>query len=247
VCVQQKLLSLLSIRRLWLHHPGNNHNHRLTVLWQEIRNKVNKKSLNGTMTGLSDEGEPGTITYMHSTKKYGVKMKITKIVLLAASLLITAPVMAGTIRVGFSPEGTAHQLVLGTIDSAKSSIRMMAYSFTDPSVMKALINAKKRGVDIKIVIDKDGNRNKSSLAAMNLVTGAGIQLRTDDDFKIQHDKVIIVDNKSVETGSYNYSQSAAKVNSENAILIQDAPDLAAQYLAHWQDRWQRGQDWIQAY
>lgn len=175
-----------------------------------------------------------------------MKYTLVKTLLLTCAVMVP-PVMAGTIQVGFSPEGSAHQLVIQTIGSAQNSIRMMAYSFTDPSVMQALIAAKKRGVDVQIVIDEDGNKSKASQAAMNLVTGAGIPLRTDGDFKIQHDKVIVVDNKSVETGSYNYTASANKANSENAILIQDEPQLAAQYLAHWQDRWQRGKDWKPSY
>jgi len=175
-----------------------------------------------------------------------VKKLQAKTVLLIG-ILMAPCVMAGTLQVGFSPEGSAHQLVLHTIDSARSSIRMMAYSFTDPSIMKALIGACQRGVDVRIVIDEEGNRGKASIAAMNLVTGAGIPLRTDRDFRIQHDKVIIVDNRSVETGSYNYTLSAARNNSENALLIEDDPGIASQFLSHWEDRWQRGQDWKQTY
>ena len=58
-----------------------------------------------------------------------------------------------SVQVGYSPEGSARVLVLSAIDSAKTSIRMMAYSFTAPDIMKALVAAKKRGVDVKIVID----------------------------------------------------------------------------------------------
>lgn len=62
-----------------------------------------------------------------------------------------------SVQVGYSPEGSARVLVLSAIDSAKTSIRMMAYSFTAPDIMKALVAAKKRGVDVKIVIDERGN------------------------------------------------------------------------------------------
>lgn len=43
----------------------------------------------------------------------------------------------------------------------------MAYSFTAPDIMKALVAAKKRGVDVKIVIDERGNTGRASIAAMN--------------------------------------------------------------------------------
>lgn len=63
-------------------------------------------------------------------------------------LLFTTPSFAmidtPSVKVGFSPEGSASALVLDTINSAESSIRMMAYSFTDPDVMHALAKAKTR-------------------------------------------------------------------------------------------------------
>lgn len=87
-----------------------------------------------------------------------------------------------SVQVGYSPEGSARVLVLSAIDSAKTSIRMMAYSFTAPDIMKALVAAKKRGVDVKIVIDERGNTGRASIAAMNYIANSGIPLRTDSDF-----------------------------------------------------------------
>ncbi|MGG6157025.1 phospholipase D-like domain-containing protein [Salmonella enterica] len=78
----------------------------------------------------------------------------------------------------------------------------MAYSFTSPVVVKALINAKKRGVDVRVVIDEKGNsceKCKASKAAMNLLVNADIPLRTVSKYKIMHDKVIITDGANVET------------------------------------------------
>ena len=67
------------------------------------------------------------------------------------------------------------------------------------------------------------------------------------NYKIQHDKVIIVDGRHVETGSFNYTASAEKYNSENAIVMWDAPELAGQYLKHWQSRWNQGRDFTPSY
>ena len=167
-----------------------------------------------------------------------------KAALVAAVLYgASAPsLFAASAQVGFSPEGTAQQLVINVIGSAKDNIRMMAYSF-----MKALIAAKRRGVDVKIVVDENGNTGRASRAAMNLVTNAGIPLRVNSNYKIQHDKVIIVDGRHVETGSFNYTASAEKYNSENAIVMWDAPELAGQYLKHWQSRWNQGRDFTPSY
>lgn len=172
-----------------------------------------------------------------------------KAALVAAVLYgASAPsLFAASAQVGFSPEGTAQQLVINVIGSAKDNIRMMAYSFTAPDIMKALIAAKRRGVDVKIVVDENGNTGRASRAAMNLVTNAGIPLRVNSNYKIQHDKVIIVDGRHVETGSFNYTASAEKYNSENVIVMWDAPELAGQYLKHWQSRWNQGRDFTPSY
>lgn len=162
----------------------------------------------------------------------------------ASLLLSAAPVVAApSVSVGFSPEGSAEQLVLSTINGARESIRLMGYSFTAPEVVKALMAAKRRGVDVRVVLDERGNDNRSGQAAMSLLYGADIPVRTVSSFKIMHDKVIITDGRNVETGSYNFSRSAARNNSENALLLQDMPAVAQQYLTHWQSRWDMGADW----
>lgn len=151
------------------------------------------------------------------------------------------------IQAGFSPEGSALQLVLQTIQSAQHEIRLMGYSFTSPDVVRSLISAKRRGVDVKVVLDDKGNRGKSSLAAMNLLVNAGIPVRTVSNFKIMHDKVIVADGAHVEAGSFNYSRAADRSNSENVLVVRDAPELAKTYLSHWQSRWEAGSDWHSSY
>ena len=124
---------------------------------------------------------------------------------------------------------------------------MMSYSFTSPEVVRALVDAHHRGVDVKIVLDEKGNRNNASVAAMNLVAGAGIPLRTNGRYAIMHDKVIIVDGHTVETGSFNYTRAGARKNSENVLVIREMAEIASRYLDHWQSRWDTGTNWIPGY
>ncbi|HCM9674140.1 TPA: phospholipase D family protein [Enterobacter roggenkampii] len=168
--------------------------------------------------------------------------------LVCLSLSSIQPVAAApSVQVGFSPEGSALQLVLKTIESAQQEIRLMGYSFTSPEVVSALVRAKRRGVDVKIVLDEKGNRSKASQSAMNVVVNAGIPLRTNGRYAIMHDKVIIVDNHTVEAGSFNYTRSAASRNSENVLVINEVPEVAQTYLQHWQSRWDGGTDWHSSY
>lgn len=161
--------------------------------------------------------------------------------------VLSGPAGAASLQTGFSPEGSAEALVLKVIGSAKHDLRMMGYSFTSPTISAALAKAARSGVDVKLVLDEHGNEGKASKNAMNYVVNAGVQLRTIDKYKIQHDKVIVVDGQTVETGSFNYTASAAKANGENVLVAWEVPDLAADYLRHWQSRWEQGTEYRSSY
>lgn len=144
------------------------------------------------------------------------------------------------IEVGFSPNAGAERLVLKVINASRKSIRLAAYSFTSPQVVRALLDAKRRGVDVRVVVDEKGNQSKAGTAALNLLAGGGIAARLNGEYAIHHDKYIVADGLHVQTGSFNYSQAAAKSNSENVIVIWHNADLAAAYLRHWQSRFDEG-------
>ncbi|WP_312743087.1 phospholipase D family protein [Cedecea neteri] len=159
------------------------------------------------------------------------------------SILLSLPAVAFAapdVQVGFSPEGSARALVLQTLAGAQKSIRMIGYSFQAPDIVQALVDAKKRGVDVRVVVDKRRNQNKASLKAMHVAAANGIQLRIDGHYHIQHDKTIVVDERTVETGSFNFAPSAETENSENVVVLSNMPDIARQYVAHWESRWALG-------
>ncbi|QLG96650.1 phospholipase D family protein (plasmid) [Pseudomonas yamanorum] len=177
-----------------------------------------------------------------------LKRLISRGLVLSALLLnLSLTAQAAEVQVGFSPEGSGEQLVLNVIQDAQQQIRLMGYSFTSPKVVKALVGAKQRGVDVQVVLDERGNGNKASRAAMNLLVNAGIPVRTSAAYKIQHDKVIISDGQNLQTGSFNYSSAAARSNSENVLVLWGFPAVAKVYLQHWQSRWDQGQPYQSGY
>lgn len=152
---------------------------------------------------------------------------------------------ANQVEVAFSPEGGGEALVVKSINSAKKSIRIAAYSFTSVVIAKALLEAKGRGVDIGAVVDYKNNisedRSGKAKAALNLLVNANIPVRTISKYPIHHDKYIVIDGLHIETGSFNYSQAAAHRNSENVIVLWNRPVIAEAYLKHWQNRFEQGQ------
>jgi phosphatidylserine/phosphatidylglycerophosphate/cardiolipin synthase-like enzyme len=155
--------------------------------------------------------------------------------------------VAPQIETAFSPNDGGQALVVKVIQSAKKTIRLSAYSFTSPSVARALIDAKRRGVDVFAVVDYKNNliddRSGKARKALNLLTDAGVTVRTIASYPIHHDKFIIADDLHVETGSFNYSDSAAKYNSENVLVVWNNPQVAASYLTHWKSRFEQGIDY----
>ncbi|MBN3733158.1 phospholipase D family protein [Burkholderia sp. Tr-20390] len=158
-----------------------------------------------------------------------------------------APVGEAVVQAGFSPEGSAQALVLDVINRADVSVRMMAYTFTAPDIARALVRAKRRGVDVRVVVDASESHSRAAVAAMNILVNAGVPVRVNGQYKIQHDKVLIVDGKHVETGSFNYSAAAERSNSENAIVLWNHPELAKQYSEHWESRWSSAQAFNSTY
>jgi phosphatidylserine/phosphatidylglycerophosphate/cardiolipin synthase-like enzyme len=115
-------------------------------------------------------------------------------------------------------------------------LRVLSYSFTSAPVTAALLRARRRGVDVKLVADHRNNvtddRNGKARAALSALASAGIDVRTISVYPIHHDKVIVADRQTVELGSFNYSDAAAHRNSENVLVNWSNPKLAEVYLGH---------------
>jgi phosphatidylserine/phosphatidylglycerophosphate/cardiolipin synthase-like enzyme len=139
------------------------------------------------------------------------------------------PIPAET-SVHFSPSTECEAEIVGRINGAKRSIHVLAYSFTSAPVAQALIAANARGVDVRVVLDKDQSTGRGS--ELPTLRAAGIPVLTDSSHPIMHDKVVIVDGKTVLAGSYNFS-AQAQHNAENLLTLDSAP-LAARYLADWE-------------
>ena len=158
---------------------------------------------------------------------------------------------AGTIEVAFSPNEGSEHLVVKVIDSAKSELDLLSYSFTSVPVVQALVRARHRGVVVRLVADEKDNvsadRSGKARAALGALVNAGADVRTIHVYPIHHDKVIIADHQTVELGSYNYSDAAAHKNSENVLVNWGSPKLADVYLKHFQRNYAQAAVYKQGY
>ena len=123
------------------------------------------------------------------------------------------------------------QLIIQQIDSAKSEIKVQAYSFTSAPIAKALLGAHKRGVVVEIILDK--SQRKQNYSSYTFFKNAGIPVFIDSAHSIAHNKIIIIDQETVITGSFNFTKAAETKNAENLLIIK-SPELAKKYLDNWQ-------------
>ncbi len=134
------------------------------------------------------------------------------------------------VQVYFSPAGGCTEAIVRELGRAKKSIYVQAYSFTSAPIAAALVEAHKRGVHVEVVLDKGQRTEKYSSA--DFVSRAGIPTFIDAKHAIAHNKVMVIDEAVVITGSFNFTKAAEEKNAENLLVIRDT-ELAAKYLANW--------------
>jgi phosphatidylserine/phosphatidylglycerophosphate/cardiolipin synthase-like enzyme len=138
-------------------------------------------------------------------------------VLIALSLLLSSA--AENIQVFFSPKGGCTEAVVENLDRATNSALIQAYSFTSAPIAKVLVDAKKRGVKVQVILDKSQRTEKYSGA--DFIQRAGIPTFIDGQHAIAHNKIMIIDGQIILTGSFNFTKAAEQNNAENLLVIQD--------------------------
>jgi len=148
------------------------------------------------------------------------------------------------VATAFTPGG-ALPLVLETIRGARSTILVAAYTFTSKPVATELLEATKRGV--KVFVLADAMETNKGYSAVRFLASERVPVRTNGRYAIQHNKFMVIDSATVQTGSFNYTSAAAQRNAENVIVVRNAPVIAAQYDAEWRRLWNEGSELAPSY
>jgi phosphatidylserine/phosphatidylglycerophosphate/cardiolipin synthase-like enzyme len=143
----------------------------------------------------------------------------------------TPVLTAGGVRVAnyFSPPDQVMEKLVSVVGSAQKSIRFMAFTYTHQDLADAMIERHNAGVDVAGIIE---NRAATQGALVPLYC-AGVPVRVDGNSYTMHHKVIIIDERLVVTGSFNFTKSADDSNDDNVLII-DSPALAQLYLQEYQ-------------
>jgi phosphatidylserine/phosphatidylglycerophosphate/cardiolipin synthase-like enzyme len=119
---------------------------------------------------------------------------------------------------------------VSALDHATNSVLVQAYSLTSAPIAKALVEAHRRGVQVHVILDASQRTDKYSEA--DFLQNSEIPTLIDAQHAIAHNKIIIIDDYLVLTGSFNFTKAAEEKNAENLLVIND-PSLAKRYLDNW--------------
>ncbi|HEV2690176.1 MAG TPA: phospholipase D family protein [Bryobacteraceae bacterium] len=135
----------------------------------------------------------------------------------------------------FSPKGGCTDALIEQINAAGQTIEVQAYSFTSKPIGSALVAAARRGVRVSVVLDAglaSENRREASYLAHE-----GVPVRLDARHAIAHNKVILIDNRTIITGSFNFTHAAEEENAENLLIVHDRPGIQSAYEDNFRVHW----------
>ncbi len=148
-------------------------------------------------------------------------------------LLFSTSIYAEEFSVSFSPNGGTAQDILNEINSAKYEILVQAYVLTSKPIASALNLAAKRNVNVIVILDY--RQSFSKYSQKNYLKNNNINLLLDSKHNIAHNKIIIIDQVTLITGSYNFSNNAEYKNAENTLIIKNNTPIIEQYVENFRN------------
>lgn len=139
------------------------------------------------------------------------------------------PEQRTTLTVCFTPADQCEDLIVDEINGAHKSILIQAYHLTNHKVIAALLTKHQQNVPITVILDKTAKKEANPLLNTN------IPVYIDGKVRIAHNKVMIIDDATTITGSYNFTESAEHHNAENLLVI-DNGALSQAYEDNFYDR-----------
>lgn len=168
----------------------------------------------------------GNEEIMVKIKKWGV--------LIFCFFIFTGIVWAENIEVYFSPKGNCAEEIIEEISKAKESINISMYYFTSRELADMLVWMKERGVKVRLYLDKSQETGKYSKASF--LMNNGIQVKFKSGSGLMHNKFCVIDDKTIITGSYNWTKNAEERNDENVIILHDS-DVAEIFQKQFRKYW----------
>lgn len=165
--------------------------------------------------------------------------------LVAVLSVASGEVSAASIEVWYSPEDEPLQKVAQMYEQAARYIFVAVYGLTSPIVVKALLNARKHGVDVRVITDRERLNDPNQRRAVSALREAGIPVMVNRHDGLMHLKQVVVDDEINASGSMNHTTSGNRYNDERLDVIRDhaiSVKAREKFLAMWKDQ-SRFEEW----
>lgn len=150
-----------------------------------------------------------------------------------------------TIDLYYAPEDLPGDKLVTLYGKAKRYIYVAVYGFTFPPVVQALVSAHKRGVDVRVITDREKLKDPKQRAALETLRLAGVPIKVNQHDGLMHLKQVVIDDEINTSGSMNQTTSGHRYNDERLDVITDpATSVRARekFLSMWKDQARYG-DW----
>lgn len=148
-------------------------------------------------------------------------------------------VWSGNIEVLYAPDDAPLDRVVMLYQQAKHYIYVSVYGLTYPRAVEALVAAKKRGVDVRMLTDQERTQEVKQHSALRTLRLAGIPIRVNQHDGLMHLKQVVIDDEINTSGSMNHTTSGNRYNDERMDIITDRTTSVRareQFLSMWNDQ-----------
>jgi phosphatidylserine/phosphatidylglycerophosphate/cardiolipin synthase-like enzyme len=147
----------------------------------------------------------------------------------------------------YAPEEAPLDRVVALYGRARRYIYVSVYGLTSPRAVEALVAARKRGLDVRLITDHERTLDVKQRSALHTLRLAGIPIRVNRHDGLMHLKQVVIDDDINTSGSMNHTTSGNRYNDERLDVVTDhATTVKARekFLAMWNDR-ERFEPWIE--
>ena len=145
---------------------------------------------------------------------------------------LPAPSVGAQVQVFFSPDDGTDRAIAQAMAQARQRVWIAGYYFTSSVLAKAIDQARERGLDVRVVLDRSQVSLRYSSATY--FHNHGVPLWINARYPVMHHKFVVIDQDTVGFGSMNFTRAGAQQNAENFNLFRRWPQLAGTYAAEFQ-------------
>jgi phosphatidylserine/phosphatidylglycerophosphate/cardiolipin synthase-like enzyme len=152
---------------------------------------------------------------------------------------------AASVEIYYAPEDLPGERLAVLYGKARRYIYVAIFGITYPPIVKALVAAHKRGVDVRVISDRERLNDPKQQTALETLRLAGIPIKINRHENLMHLKQVVIDDEINTSGSMNQTGSGNRYNDERLDVFTDPVTSAKardKFLSMWKDT-ERYQDW----